>query len=231
MIWDHARAAVGVDLVLLSVHQGRLDVLVQAREKEPERSSLALPGGLFRPPSLTQWKSWRTGERAQGWDPSLKHAAQRILRERTGLAESTWMEQLYTFGAMERDSRGPVLSVAWWVPLSPQTREIDGQWMPLKDLPGLAFDHAQIATMALERLRGKLDYAPHLAAHFLSPTFSTSELREVFESVHGVAPNRGSFARRLEKWDWLESVGERGTLGRPARLFRVKQPVPDPAPK
>jgi 8-oxo-dGTP diphosphatase len=224
MIWDHARAAVGIDLVLLSVHQGQLQVLVQARDKEPEKGSLALPGGLFRPPSLAQWQGWRDGQEVQGWDPSLVHAAERILAERAGLPAGTWMEQLYTFGAMERDPRGPVLSVAWWVPLRPEMREsVPGQWLPLTQLPSLAFDHAQIATTALERLRGKLDYVPCLAGHFLPRTFSTSELREVFEAVHGEQPNRGSFSRRLEKWDWLEPAGERGTKGRPAQLYQSQE--------
>ena len=227
MIWDHARAAVGVDLVLLSLHKGHLEVLVQAREKAPERGSLALVGGLFRPPSLAQWQAWRAGGTPQGWDASLHAAAHRVLQEKCGLSDTTWMEQLYTFGAMDRDPRGPVLSVAWWVPLRPQVREgVRGQWLPIDALPSLAFDHKAIAETALERLRGKLDYVPQLAARFLPPTFSSAELRAVFQAVHGEPPNRGSFSRRLEKWDWLEPVGERGTGGRPAKLYRRKQDNP-----
>lgn len=226
MIWDHARAAVGVDLVLLSMHKGALEVLVQPRDKAPAMGSLALVGGLFRPPSLEQWQAWRAGGDSQGWDTSLHAAAQRVLKQACGLADSTWMEQLYTFGAMDRDPRGPVLSVAWWVPLSPEIRvEVPGEWTPLYDLPKLAFDHSSIVGAAQERLRGKLDYLPQLAARFLPPSFSSSELRAVFEAVHGQAPNRGSFARLLERWDWLEAVGERGTGGRPARLFRVREPA------
>jgi 8-oxo-dGTP diphosphatase len=223
MIWDHARAAVGVDLVLLSVRQSRLEVLLQARDKAPEAGSLALVGGLFRPPSLAQWQAWREGGASTGWDPSLQHAAQRICRERCGLPRSTWMEQLYTFGELDRDPRGPVLSVAWWVPLRPEQRlETPGRCLPIGDLPSLAFDHAEIVNTAVGRLRGKLNYAPHLAAKFLPPTFAASELRGVFEAVHGVVPNRGSFGRLLDKWDWLEPVGKRETGGRPAQLFRVK---------
>lgn len=231
MIWDHARAAVGVDLVLLSLHQGQLEVLLQARSKAPEQGSLALVGGLFRPPSLEQWKAWRAGGKVQGWDASLHHAAQRILKERCQLSKHTWMEQLYTFGAMDRDPRGPVLSVAWWVPLSPALRErVQGAWRPIQALPSLAFDHKRIAETALERLRGKLDYAPHLAAKLLPSTFSSAELRAVFQAVHGEPPNRGSFSRRLGKWDWLEPVGERGTKGRPAQLFRAKRDIPAAVP-
>lgn len=227
MIWDHARAAVGVDLVLLSLNHGALEVLVRPRDKEPEMGKLALVGGLFRPPSLTQWQAWRAGGDSQDWDTSLHAAAQRILKQACGLADSTWMEQLYTFGAMDRDPRGPVLSVAWWVPLSPEMRaETPGQWTALDDLPTLAFDHSNIVHTARERLRGKLDYVPQLAARFLPLSFSSAELRAVFEAVHGEQPNRGSFSRRLERWDWLEPVGERGTAGRPARLFRVRETSP-----
>lgn len=223
MIWDHARAAVGVDLVLLSLHQGRLEVLVQAREKEPENGSLALPGGLFRPPSLAQWQDWRAGGAPRGWDASLQHAAERILEARCALPRSTWLEQLYTFGAMDRDPRGPVLSVAWWAPMAPAQRAlVPGQWVPLTQLPELAFDHAEIATLALERLRGKLDYAPHLAARFLAQPFTAAQLRGMFQAVHGVAPNRGSFARRLERWTWLETAGLQETKGRPAQLYQAR---------
>lgn len=219
MIWDHARAAVGVDLVLLRVHQGALEVLLQPREKAPEFGVASLPGGLFRPPSLPQWQAWEQGAAPEGWDPSLTHAAQRILSTRCGLPEGTWIEQLYTFSALGRDPRGPVLSVAWWTALPPAAQDVAGAWAPVEGLQTLAFDHREIAELARARLKGKLDYAPHLAARFLPPTFTAAELRGVFEAVHGTPQNRGSFGRRLERWDWLETVGQRDTKGRPAQVY------------
>ena len=99
-------------------------------------------------------------------DETVDEAARRELAEETGL-DNVFLEQLYTFGAVKRDPRERVVSVAYYslVKLAedPATGASDaraGPWFPVPKPPALAFDHAEILQTALKRLRGKVRYEP-----------------------------------------------------------------------
>src|ERR1700712_2478114 len=79
--------AVTVDLVVLTVRAERLVVLLVDRGVEPYAGRLALPGGFVQP------------------EEDLLAAAQRELREETGLAGVGHLEQLGTYGDPFRDPR------------------------------------------------------------------------------------------------------------------------------
>ena len=86
---------VTVDVVALTVRDGALHVLLVERGVEPFRGALAIPGGFVLP-----------GER-------LAQAARRELEEETGVRPPGHLEQLRTYGPLDRDPRGPVVSVAY----------------------------------------------------------------------------------------------------------------------
>ena len=88
------QAAVAVDLLVFTIDDDRLKVLTVRRQYEPFAGMRALPGVFIRP------------------DESLDEAARRGLREETGL-EGIYFEQLYTWGAPDRDPRRRVLSVSY----------------------------------------------------------------------------------------------------------------------
>jgi 8-oxo-dGTP diphosphatase len=88
--------AVTVDLVVLTVRDGVLSALVIRRGEDPFAGHPALPGGFVRPRE------------------SLDGAAARELAEETGLADlPVHLEQLATYGAVDRDPRMRVVSVAY----------------------------------------------------------------------------------------------------------------------
>jgi 8-oxo-dGTP diphosphatase len=245
----YARPSVTVDLLIFTVTDTDLKVLLIRRGQAPELGKLALPGGfvdvgdsgLDRPPGETE---------DQGED--LSDAALRELGEETGLdgallrQHHVHLEQLFTFGAAGRDPRTRVISVAYYalVPpdLAPLVRAGDdaaeaGWYSVEAEVPAnaLAFDHAKMLALAVDRIRGKLDYSP-IAFSLVPRTFTTSELREVYEAVQGRQFDAGNFRRRFKRMvtdGILEAApGKRSPTargGRPAKVYRFANPVMPPS--
>src|SRR5215813_4213409 len=92
---DFERPSVTVDLVLMSVLDGALHALLMRRAQPPAEGRWALPGGFVR------------------LDESLDAAARRVLHEKAHVG-SAFLEQLYTFGAVDRDPRTRIVTVAYY---------------------------------------------------------------------------------------------------------------------
>lgn len=194
-----------------SADQPDLRVLLVRRRHWPFQGCWAIPGGFV------------------GMRESLDEAARRELEEETGLRD-VYMEQLYTFGAPDRDPRTRVISVAYYalLPGEAQAREARGaddageaRWFPVAALPDrLAFDHAHILDVALRRLRAKADYAG-IAREFLPPRFTLRHLRRIYETVLGRQLDRANFTRRILTEGEIVETGEvdRGGAHRPAKLY------------
>lgn len=217
------RPSVTVDAILLAVVDGRLKTLLVRRQEEPFAGSWALPGTFV------------------GIDEDLESAAQRVLAQKAGVA-GVAIEQLYTFGAVDRDPRMRIISVGYLamttaagfanIALSEAVTSAtlkagdDGAVSALDrteaSLP-LAFDHGEILRATIERLRGKIDYSPAAFA-FLPDRFTLRELQTVHEAVLGRQLNKPAFRRKILDRGWLEPTGEReeGASFRPAELFRYK---------
>jgi len=75
--------------------------------------------------------------------------------------------------------------------------------------------------MAVQRLRGKLEYTP-IAFHLLPETFTLLDLQRVHETVLQRPLNKDSFRRRMVASGQLEATGEaqREVYHRPAELYR-----------
>lgn len=211
---DAASLPVTVDIVALTVQDATLRVLLVTRGLPPYTDALALPGGFVLP-----------GE-------DLVSAAGRELQEETGVRPPGHLEQLRTYGPLDRDPRGPVLSVAHLL-LAPAfgVTAAGGDaaaaaWHDVAPLvaghTALAFDHAEILADGVERARAKLEYSA-LATAFCPLEFTVAELRGVYEAVWGVSLDPRNFHRKatgtpglLEPTGGTRSEG----AGRPAALFR-----------
>lgn len=217
------RLSLTVDVALLTVDAGCVRVLLVRRSEHPAKGMWSLPGGFVR------------------IDESLEDAASRVVREKAGL-ESVFIEQLYTFGSVGRDPRTRVVSVSYYAlvdaerlcgamgPGSPgrsmaKVEEpvrvlLDG----IPDPVTLAFDHADILTTAIGRVRGKLDYCP-IGFQLLPPTFTLRQLQDIHEVLLGRRLNKDAFRRRMLASGQLAPTGQREEeVGhRPAELYRFTE--------
>ena len=210
----HPGLAVAVDIVIFTVGSADLMVLLIKRRGEPFAGRWAIPGGFV------------------GEDEALDDAAARELREETDVAD-VYLEQLYTFGAPDRDPRGRVISVAYYALLrqppavAAASDAADARWFPLRALPPLAFDHAEILDYARLRLRYKVEYT-NVVYSLLPDTFTLSELQRVYEVILGRALDKRNFRKKILSLDLVEPTGgeRRDGAHRPARLYRFRSREP-----
>ena len=209
---------VTADLVILTVRGGRLCVALVERREDPFRGRLALPGGFIS---------------RHGFDLSLEDTALRELREETGIqSDEVHLEQLKTYWTRGRDPRQEVVTVAWLAlgpvhgDLQPGTDAASADWytVDVAMATPLAFDHNEILQDGVERARAKLEYTD-VAATFLPPQFTIAEVRGIYKSIWGFAPDPGNFQRKMTGvFDRVENAPTRSNgPGRPAALFTRKR--------
>ena len=206
--YEYPRAALTVDCVVFGFDESELKVLLIERGQEPFKGRWALPGGFMRV------------------DETVDDAARRELVEEAGL-ENVFLEQLYTFGAVKRDPRERVVSVAYYalVKLSDHraraaTDAANAEWFPVSKVPALAFDHADILAMALARLKGKVRYEP-IGFELLPPRFTLSQLQHLYEAVLATDLDKRNFRKKVLGFGLLNPLKETQMAGRhrPAQLF------------
>ena len=203
------RPALTVDCVVFGFDDAKLKILLVQRGLEPFKGRWALPGGFAH------------------IDETLDDAARRELQEETSL-QDVFLEQLYTFGALDRDPRGRVISVAYYAlvdlaghPAIGATDADAAAWFPLPKLPPLAFDHGRIVAKAVERLRAKVRYEP-LGFELLPGKFALSQLQTLYEAVTQSSIDKRNFRKKILAMDVLTPLNEFAAQGahRPAQLFR-----------
>src|SRR6188472_790935 len=211
-VGESTRPRHGSLAVVFQVREGRLQVLLWERAREPFRGTWALPGGVLAP-----------GE-------TLEDSIRRHLAAKVDVRELSHLEQLETRSDPERHPREWQLATAYLgvVPLGvdPALPE-DTAWHPVDRLPKLAFDHRQITLAGRERLRAKLSYT-NIGFALAPEEFTMRELRDIYAAALGHDLSATNLHRVLVRRGVLEPTGERRSSGRaggrPAELFRFSTP-------
>jgi 8-oxo-dGTP diphosphatase len=207
--YEYPRAALTVDCVVFGLDETELKVLLIERGVAPFKGKWALPGGFVRV------------------EETVDEAARRELSEETGL-QKVFLEQLYTFGAVHRDPRERVVSLAYYAlvkmaehPATGATDASDAAWFPVARPPALAFDHADILKVAVQRLRGKVRYEP-IGFELLPKKFTLSQLQHLYEVVLQTKLDKRNFRKKILGMGLIVPLEEKVRTGahRPAQLFR-----------
>ena len=206
-------ASVAVDLLVFTIEEDRLKILTIRRQYPPFEGQRALPGVFIRD------------------DETLDQAARRGLREETGL-EDIYFEQLYTWGAPDRDPRRRVISVSYLALVDaqrlrgfgPGLRTTGAELADVQELlsaENLAFDHRQIIACGRERLAGKVEYTP-IAFSLVPEEFTLPQLQRVYELLLGKPLYKANFRKKIAP---LVEETDRSTSGdahRPSKFYRLR---------
>lgn len=198
-------------MVIFRVSGEQLQALLVLIKRGPYAGRWAFPGGLVR-----------VGE-------TLDEAARRELLEKTALRD-IYLEQLFTFGEPARNPEAHVVSTAYFALLPPTLpppasggKYSAVAWFDVTRLPLLAYDHNQVADVALSRLRAKIKYT-NVVYGLLTREFTLGELQRVYEAIAGRRFDRRNFRKKILQSGLLAALRRRRRgAHRPAALYAFRE--------
>ena len=203
------QSAFSVDCNIFAFSGGKLQILLIKRAEEPFKNQWALPGALVN------------------IDENLRDAPIRSLKELTGL-ENVFLEQVFTFGKVDRHPAGRVITVAYYSLINkdnvtPQASSFaqDVKWHNIDDITDLAFDHYEIMNVCLKRLRESVRRRP-IGFELLSKTFTLSDVQDLYEAILNKKLDKRNFRKKILSLKILEDIAEyqQNVAHRPAKLYR-----------
>ena len=212
---DSDRFIVSVDCVIFGLNHSRLSILLSRRRFEPEMGRWSLMGGFVRA------------------DESVDDAAKRVLKELTGLS-NLYMQQVGTFGAVNRDPGARVISVAYCALINfdehdrVRVTSHDAQWIDLEQVPSLGFDHTDMVSKALSFIKQRLTIEP-IAFSLMPKFFTLTQLQQLYETVLGESLDKRNFRKRVAENPCIEKTDpiDKMTSRRGAALYRYNPALDD----
>jgi len=185
---------VAVDCIILGFKDNEIKLLVHNREMEPARGGLSLMGGFVKK------------------DESLNDAAIRVLTNLTGL-ENIFMEQVGTYGEVDRDPGERVISCVYYALIDISTHDEtllekhNAFWLNINRSNELIFDHAQMVNDAINILRRKAAIQP-IGFNLLSDKFTLTHLQSLYEAIYNQTMDKRNFRKKMLSFDFLEKLDE-----------------------
>jgi len=177
------RLLVAVDCIIFGFDGESLKLLLIQRGFEPEKNKWSLMGGFV--------ESNETPE----------DAAARVLKELTGL-ENVYMEQMEVFGEPNRDPIERTMSIAYYALIDIRkykdqlSKKYRAEWVLLKEIPKLIFDHNSMVEHAKKKLRYKAALHPILF-ELLPEKFTIPQILMLYEGVYDIVLDKRNFNRKL----------------------------------
>ena len=202
---------VSVDCIVFGFEDAKLKMLIGRRKMNPGEGEWSLYGGFVEN------------------NESLNHAAERTLRNLTGL-DQLYMRQVGAFGEIDRDPGERVISVAYCSLINvtdydDAVRKAHGlEWVDFNELPQLYSDHNKMVDMAIGQLRRHLTSEP-LCFNLLPELFTLTQLQQVYEAILGEEIDKRNFRKRVKAMEYIEKTEfvDRLSSKRGAALFRFNE--------
>ncbi|MBO4488494.1 MAG: NUDIX hydrolase [Bacteroidales bacterium] len=182
--YDYWRPAVTVDNVVLNFDGTHLRMLLIRRKNEPYKDQWAFPGGFLDE------------------DESLEEAAQRELKEETGVNKKPFI-QIGSFSRVDRDPRGRTITTAFLTLTRSNETKIKAQddakevsWFPVHNMPALAFDHEEIFQKAKLILKILFNLSP-IPFLLMNDLFTLPEMQRLYAEVYEHDFDRRNFQKKF----------------------------------
>ncbi len=192
---NYQKILVAVDCIIFGFDGKQLKALLIKRGFEPEMGKWSLMGGFV------------------GKDENADEAAARVLQQLTGLKD-VYMEQLYAFSDVQRDTAGRVISIAYSALIniadySEQLQlEHEAKWFPLHRIPPLIFDHREMVAKARDRLREKVVAHP-VGFELLPDKFTLPQLQTLYEAIFDTPFDKRNFSKKILSLGVLNKLDEK----------------------
>lgn len=206
---DFFKSPFTVDNIIFGFDEGDLKVLLIKRGEEPFADQWALPGHFVYP------------------NEDLDTAAKRVLEQLTGL-RNVFLEQVKTFGAIDRHPFGRVITVSYFSLIRINLYQIQAasiaqqaEWHSVSEVKELPFDHKEILDACFNRLKWLVRLRP-VGFELLPPKFTLTELQHLYEAILETKLDKRNFRKKILSMHLLIDLDEtqEGVAHRPARLYR-----------
>ncbi|HLW29743.1 MAG TPA: NUDIX hydrolase [Brumimicrobium sp.] len=159
------------DAVVFGYNESGLYLLLIERKEAARGIAWAVPGGFIED------------------NETPEKAAVRELEEETGISVN-FMKQFQTFGEVKRDPRFRVVSIAHYILMNkknsiPKANDDakTAQWVNMKEIPILAFDHNEMVKIAFHELQRSIS---SLSIDCLNETPSLEEVRLISKHLNKI---------------------------------------------
>ncbi len=202
MTKDYELTKVGIDPIILTIHNKKLKVFLKKREKEPYKTKLELPGGLIK------------------IDETAENALLRKLNELLDKPD-IFFEQFFTFTDPLRDPRERTISIGFIALIDHEKIESLDSWHDCKNLDDLAFDHEMIISKAREYLQKNIN--ADMIKQFMPKEFPLNNLQEAYEIITETKYDNRNFRKKMISSGMVKETDklETNVSHRPAKLFTL----------
>ena len=190
---EYFKFGVSVTNVLYGFEKGQLKIFIQKITRNPYAGAWAMPGVLIKA------------------NEGLENVSREIAEECIGNGD-VYLEQLNAFGKIYRHPIGRVIDIAFYGLINMQDdikayrKDKETKWVPVSEVPELAYDHNEILELARQRLKRRLVNRP-IGFELLPETFTLSELQSLYEQILGRNLDKRNFRKKVLKLDILIEQG------------------------
>lgn len=192
------RGAFSIDIAIFTFDDGIIKVLLQEKDEEPYSGKWGLMGKLILPNEETNV------------------ALDNFLLAQIGTADF-YKKQLRAFDQVNRHPLGRVMTIAYYGLVAPATIDISGnsklKWFAISAVPELSFDHSQIFTFILYRLKKGLLRHPNVF-ELLPEEFTIPEIIAIYEQAFETKLDRPNFSRDIKASELVKPLYKHRKHGR-----------------
>ncbi|MCH7658895.1 MAG: NUDIX hydrolase [Bacteroidetes bacterium] len=208
---EYNKFLVAVDCIIFGFDGQELKLLLIKRNFPPAKGEWSLMGGFLKK------------------DESLDNAAARVLFKLTGL-QKVYLEQLYSYGEIDRDPGERVISAAYYALIKIDEydekllKKYNAKWFLINDFPNLIFDHNIMVNKALKRLKRKAQSQP-IGFELLPEKFTIPQLQKLYETIFQKEFDKRNFRKKILGFQVLQKFDEKEKKSskKGAYLYRFDQ--------